>query len=231
VRIAVVQHRERDDAADGARVLAEAAVRASEAGAEAVFFPATAALRDVDARAEFLRLTGHLPGTRIVPVVPEGVRERVFEPNGETEVISERLGKVALLYGDACFRTEQLERMAAEKPAVLVMVPRSESELQAEAALELALGLSESTSGLVIVAETTGGDFGKPSHGSSAIIHLGDMMAEAYEDDEILYADVFEPVPMPEPASPLPEVPTILQQRLASHEGRRPDPGYLADLS
>lgn len=231
MRIAVIQHRERERAADGARALAQAAARASEVGAEAVFLPASSALSDPAARSEFESATDGLPGTRVVPLFAAGTTSRALSATGDLGPLTARLGDVALLFGDACFERDQLERLAAEKPPVLVMLPRSESDLQAEAVLELALGLSESTSGLVVVIDTTGGEPGEPGHGSSAIILLGDVMAEAYEDDEILYADIIEPVPEPEAALPLPQLPTILEQRLASHQGRRLDPGYPADLS
>jgi hypothetical protein len=56
-------------------------------------------------------------------------------------------------------------------------------------------------------------------------------MAEAITDDELLVADIMVPPPAPQPRERLPDVPTILQQRLAHHEGRKLDSGYLADLS
>lgn len=231
MKLAVVQHRLRGDAVEDARRLAHAAKWASEQGAEAVFFPSVDALREPDARAVFATATDELPGSRVVPLVSEGVRAQVFKATDAIPGVGERLGPVALLYGDACIDPAVLERTAAERPSVLVLVPRSESDLQAEAIIELAMRLSESAAGLVIVAETTGGGFGEPGHGTSAVILLGDLMAEAYEDDEVLLVSVQEPVPLPESPEPLPEVPLILQQRLAQHEGRRPDPGYLADLS
>ncbi len=116
-------------------------------------------------------------------------------------------------------------------PNVAVLLPRSESDLQAEAVLELAIALSDSLAGLVIVVDTDGSEPGHPGHGGSAIIMFGKVVAEAMSGDDILFADVELPVGRPEPREPLPEMPTILQQRLAHHQGHHLEVDYLADLS
>jgi hypothetical protein len=112
-----------------------------------------------------------------------------------------------------------------------VFLPRSENELQAEAILELALALSDSLAGLVIVVEPDGAEPGDPGHGGSAIIMFGKMVAEAMSGDDILYADIELPVGPPEPREPLPQMPPILQQRLAHHQGHQLEVDYPADLS
>lgn len=230
MKLAVIQHRLRTDALDDAREAAAEAARAAEAGAELIVLPALDSLADNAAREAFAEATRELRTGLLVPLVTPAVRAHVFTA-AEIPTIAERLGSAALLYGDACMDAAVLERTAAEKPAVLILAPKSEGDLQAEAMLELAIGLSESAAGLVVIAEAIGGDFGEPGHGGSAVVLLGDVMAEALADDDRLLVDVPEPVPVPEPREPVPQVPTILQQRLANHEGRQLDPGYLADLS
>lgn len=228
MNIAVVQHRPSPDAVADAHAVASEVALAAEGGAELIVLPSLDSFADPAARRAFTEATRSLPAGLVVPLVEPGVRAHVFTAT-ELPTITERLGPVALLYGDACMDAAVLERTAAEKPSVLILVPKSEGELQAEAMLELAIGLSESAAGLVMVAETIGGDFGEPGHGGSAIVLLGDVMAEAMEAETIM-ARVSEPVPVPEPRDAVPAVPTILQQRLANHEGRHLDPGYLADL-
>ena len=62
----------------------------------------------------------------------------------------EGLGRIALLAGDACMTGLELVRILGDAPNVAVLAPRSENDLQAEAVMELAIGLSESLAGLVV---------------------------------------------------------------------------------
>lgn len=140
-------------------------------------------------------------------------------------------GRVVVIAGDAAIDPEQHRRVAAGPPDVLVLAPGSESDLQAEAVVELAIGLSVSVAGLVIVAETSGAEPGSPGHGGSAIVMLGEVLAEAVFDDQTLMAEIDPHIPSPEPRAPLPEPSTILAQRLAHHRGERAAVRYLADLS
>ena len=232
MKVAVVQHRLRGDAAADARALGEAAHEAARAGAGFVIFPEVFSL---DAGAErdamFAAIDAHLGDVPyLVPHVGPDVLEMAFAA-AELPGVSERLGTVALLVGDACIDTRRLHGAAASEPAVLVLAPRSESEIQAEAVLELAIQLSESAAGLVIVVDPAGAEPGEPGHGCSAIISVGELVAEAVESDDLLVADVGEPAPQPMPREPLPAVPPILLQRLAHHEGRVPEVDYPADLS
>jgi hypothetical protein len=215
-----------------ARGLADASAAAAEKGAEAVFFPVALPIDEIEAHERLTELVADMPGTRLIPRIAAGTRAQVFPVTSEIPVIGSRLGRTALIHGDACFNEGVLQRTAAVGPEVLVMTPMSENELQAEAVLELAIGLSESAAGLVIVAEPVGAEPGEAGHGGSAIVLLGKVLAEALgEEGDVLVADVPEPVPAPEPPEPVPPMPTILAQRLATHEGRRLDMGYLADLS
>lgn len=193
MRLAVVQHRCRDDAAEDAATLAGAAEAAVAEGATAFVLPEV-----------------------VSPVAVQGM---------------EPFGHVVVIAGDAAIDPEQHRRLAGDPPDVLVLAPGSESELQAEAVLELAIGLSVSLAGLVIIAEASGAEPGSPGHGGSAIILLGEVLAEAVFDDQTLTADIDLPVLRPEPRAPLPALQPILVQRLAHHRGERPAMGYLADLS
>lgn len=232
MRIAVIEHRLRESATEDARALARAAAAASDGGAEIVFFPHALPIDEADAQIELTRLIAGLPGTRLIPRIAAGVRAQVFPVTDQVPVIGEHLGTVALLHGDACMNSSVVAGTTMAKPSLLVMTPGSESDLQAEAMLELALGLSESVAGLVVIAECVGAEPGDPGHGGSAIILLGQVLAEAIGDEgDVLFADVPTPLPAPEPPEPLPQVPTILEQRLAHHEGRKLDMGYPADLS
>jgi hypothetical protein len=193
LRLAVVQHRCRADAAEDAAELARAAEAAVAAGANAIVLPEV-----------------------VAPVTVQGL---------------EQFGRVVVVAGDAAIDPEQHRRLAADAPDVLVLAPGSESDLQAEAVVELAIRLSVSVAGLVIVVETSGAEPGSPGHGGSVVVLLGEVLAEAVFEEQTLDVDVTLPVPAPEPRAPLPELPTILAQRLAHHRGERPVVGYLADLS
>ena len=193
MRLAVVQHRCRTDAADDVATLARAAEAALAEGATALVLPEV-----------------------VSPVAVQGL---------------EPFGRVVIIAGDAAIDPEQHRRLAADPPDVLVLAPGSESELQAEAVLELAIGLSVSLAELIIITETSGAEPGSPGHGGSAIILLGEVLAEAVFDDQTLTADIDLPILAPEPRAPLPVLPTILAQRLAHHRGERPAVDYLADLS
>lgn len=230
MRIAVIEHRLTGDSLEDARSLGQSAIRAAEAHAEAVFLPAVVQPDDAQANAVLEEALRSLPATYIIPKTASQVG-RAF--GGHTDSpIDERLGKAVMLLGDACVDSAQLSAVARSRPAVLVLNPRSESELQAEAFVELAVGLSESAAGLVIVAEAVGAEPGDPGHGGSAVVLLGEVIAESVDGDGgILYADVPEPVPHPSAPNDVPELPTILAQRQAQHAGRKLDMGYFAELT
>ena len=113
-----------------------------------------------------------------------------------------------------------LGEVASRHPSIVVLSPRSETDLQAEAMLEYAIALSSSLAGLMVVAECSGAEPLETGHGGSAIVVLGDVVAEALADDDILVADVALPLAEPHPREPLPVVPPLLAQRVAHHAGR-----------
>jgi len=231
VIIAVVQHRLRDSAEEDARALASAASRAAEGGAELIVFPEVPSLHEHPAREDLYAQLDPLED-RVPWIVPHAGPDCIGQ-SWSPEVLPglEGLGSVALAVGDAVIDPAAIGRLALERPALLVAAPRSESDLQAEAVLELALGLSDSVTGLVIVIEPSGAEPGQPGHGGSAVAMYGEMVAEATEDEDVLLANVVVPVPQPEPRGPIPGVPPILLQRLAHHRGERVPVDYPADPS
>jgi predicted amidohydrolase len=230
MRIAVVQHALRASAAEDAAALAEAARAAEAAGADVVVMPEVPSLRvDAEARDKLYDALEGLAGIRIIPAAGPGHDGIVFVADPVEG--AEELGSIALLIGDAAFRGREWLGALAKSPKIGFMFPRSESDLQAEAAFEVALAFSDSLCGVIAIAECAGAEPGDVGHGGSAIIQLGNVVAEAGDGDDLLVADIETPVAQPEPREPLPTVPPLLTQRLAVHAGQRPSVEYLADLS
>ncbi len=229
MKIAVVQHAQRANASADAEGLFSAAQAAASAGGEFVVMPEVFSLHGDPARDALYERLGELDGMRFIPHV--GRQTQAFAYLADHLEGLEQLGRVALVVGDAVMDPAELERIAENPPSVLLLAPRSESDLQAEAVLELAIALSESVAGLVVISETSGAEPGEPGHGGSAIVLLGEVVAEALAPDDVLVIDVPVPVPVPEPREPLPPVPPILLQRLASHHGEKVPTDYPADLS
>ncbi|MHB9003472.1 MAG: hypothetical protein ACYC6C_05345 [Coriobacteriia bacterium] len=154
----------------------------------------------------------------------------VFSSDNLRPDAASALGEAAVLEGDRCFDPDEYERLRGREPAALVLHPGSESELQAAAVLELAVSLSSNLAGLVVVVEDTGGQPGESSHGGSAIVHAGEVLAEAEDGAQVLTAGVTLPLPRPVAHGSALEVPTILQQRLANHQGRHLKVDYPSDI-
>ncbi len=223
MRIAVVQHQLQRSPREDAEAFTEAVRAAVGRGAELIVAPRFPSDRDA---VSLMSLARDAAGP--VPLV--GAEARAW-PDGAVPVTgAEALGSVLAVSGDASFDPALWSRALDWAPNVLIMSPLSENDLQAEAALEVAIALSDALAGLVIVAECAGGELGEPGHGGSAVVLVGSVLAEAFSDGDVLIADVTVPVPQPEPRDALPQLPTILAQRLAHHEGRRLDVGYLADV-
>lgn len=222
MRIAVVQHVPRPAPAQDLEALVAATTRAAAGGATWVVLPVVPALDQGPLHEElWCRLEGDVPGVgALVASADEGA-------NGGDE---EAPGLTVTLAGDHCYSPASLEAAHASAPGVLVLAPGAESELQAEATLELALELSTSVASVVIVVETDGAEPGEPGHGGSAIVHLGEVVAEALSGDDILFADIEAPVGPPEAPSPLPGIPLLLAQRVAAHGGHKLEVDYPADL-
>jgi predicted amidohydrolase len=229
MRIAVIQHVLRKDDHEDAVALANAAADATDMGASVVVFPRVPVLADTsdgDPVAKAFDAIDEKQKDRVIYINPAAVLE------GAHVAPLPYLGRTALLVGDAAMDAQEILTASGKKPFAAILAPGSENDLQAEAIAELALGLSQSLAGLVIVAEAIGAEPGEPGHGGSAIVHLGKVLAEAMgTGDETLTAEFEDNVPQPEPRALLPQVPTILSARLAHHHGRKPDVDYPADLS
>jgi hypothetical protein len=227
VKIAVIHHNVRGDAGADADALVESARLACASGAQTVACPRIPSLVEMD-REGREALVGRIEGCA------EGAALLVSfaRDDGGPRIVESPLGRTALLAGDTCLRENVLRTLVTEGVDTVVWRPGAESELQAEAILEYALGCSPALAGLLLLAECSGGEGHDSCRGTSAIIHAGQIVAEATGTaDEVLIVDGEVPVAAPEPAMPLPELPPILAQRLAFHDGRKPPVNYLADLS
>jgi predicted amidohydrolase len=224
MKLAAIQHRPRENAKLDAQALVDASVAAAQQGAEVVVLPDVASLQEDGRAAQFLlsALANDLPAFPIMTSVDRALRgvasvvalpERLVAPGS-------RFDKASIITGDACIDASELARVAEWRPAIAVLHPRSETDLQAEAMIEFAIALSDSLAGVVVVAECAGAEPLSPGHGGSAIVVLGSVMAEALFDDDVLLADVTLPFPQPLPREPLPPVPPLLQQRFLHHTGQ-----------
>lgn len=226
VKFAVVQHALRPTPAQDLEALVLAVAHAAAQGAGVVFLPAITSVYDGPLYDDLFRRTSEVaPGIEIVPARDD------HKPGRLAVEMIESLGSTVVLVGDDAIDLEALERCAAARLGVLVLAPGAESELQSQAVLELAIALSTSVASLVIVAETHGAELGEPGHGGSAVVHLGQMLAEAIDDEGLLLAEVVGPLGPPEVPEAMPEVPSVLLQRLGAHRGRKLDVAYPADLS
>lgn len=226
MKFAVVQHAIRPAPAQDLEALVLAVSRAAALGAEMVFLPYVSALYEGPLADELVRrVVAEAPSVEVVTA------QRAQDVSGHfTAAATALLGPGVVLVGDDAIDLEVLRRCVAEKPGVLLLSPGAESDLQSQAVIELALALSTSLASLVLVAEADGAELGEAGHGGSAILHLGQVLAEAVSGDDLLLADVVTPLGPPEAPEALPEIPPVLLQRLAAHRGRKLDVGYPADL-
>ncbi len=228
MRIAVLHHRCRGDAAADVAALTEAARSACEQDAEVIVCPRPPSLAGMPLDEREVLLAG-------IDGCAEGAALLVSfaaDDDSTGRIVETPLGTTALASGDACLRPETASRIKEARADSVVWRPGAESELQAEAILEYALECAPALAGLVVLAECSGTVVHPAHDGTSAIIHLGELVAEsASADDEVLMVDVEVPLPAPEPDLALPEPPPMLVQRIAAHEGRKPPVDYPADLS
>lgn len=226
MRLAVVQHRSRPAPAQDLEAIVIAAAQALSRGASVLVLPDVSDLLDGPLADElFCRLEESAPGLEIVVVHPASDEDASFILRD-----IQPLGRVVLLRGDSCFDEAVLTAAAASEPGLAVLAPGSESELQAQAVLELAVPLSTSLASVVVVAETDGAELGDPGHGGSAIVHLGQVLAEAMAGDDMLIVDLPEPLGPPEAPAAMPKMPPVLLQRAAAHRGQKVAVDYPADL-
>jgi predicted amidohydrolase len=227
MRIAVIQHRLRAHERQDLAALLALAEQASDDGATVIVCPGVPGLRGntrvFNAFLENMRT--HAPGSLVIsPLVAEPT-------DGASDALLTPLGRTLALVGDACIDPALHDRICAMSPQAMVWQADAESALQAEAVLELALDASLSLAGLVVIAANVGGSGRTAGFGGSAIVHLGEIVAEAGEEEDVVIATIDVPVELPDRPGPLPVLPPILAQRLAHHHGTRPLPDWPADLT
>jgi predicted amidohydrolase len=226
VRIAVVQHRIRTHERMDLAALLSLSEQAEDEGADVIVYPNVPGLcGSASLLAAFAQnVTERAPQVSIVAPCASDATAKAPEP------VATRLGRTLLLGGDACIDTDLYPAIESMGLEALVWQAETESPLQAEALLELALDASLSQAGLVLAACLAGEARGVASHGGSAIVHLGEILAEAGSGEDLLIADVAVPVSLPERRG-LRAVPApILAQRLAVHRGKKVRPAYPADV-
>ena len=215
MKIAVVQHRMRAHERMDLAALLSLSEEAADQGAQAIVYPCVPGLAaSVTLLPAFVEnVLERAPGiTMIAPcVAPRRV--------GPAKPVPTTLGSTLVLAGDECIDPATFPDTEAMGLDAMVWQVDPESALQAEAILELALDASLSQAGLVLVAATVGRARGVESFGGSAIVQLGELMAEAGSDEELLVADVNVPVALPARRAPRAVPAPILQQRLAVHRG------------
>ncbi|HEX9093928.1 MAG TPA: hypothetical protein VF902_08090 [Coriobacteriia bacterium] len=225
MRIAVVQHRIRTHERMDLAALLSLAEQAADEDADVVVFPC---------------IPGLLPGAGLLEAFAANVLDRAPQVSllspcvavrrrGTVQSIATRLGRTAVLAGDECIDAGLFADLEALELEALVWQMDTESALQAEATLELALDASLSLAGLVLVSSLAGEARGLHSFGGSAIVHLGELLAEAGDDEDLLLADLSTPVALPVRRGPRPVPAPVLTQRLAVHRNLRPGAAHPSD--
>lgn len=225
MRIATVQHLLRAHERMDLAALLSLCQEASEEGAALIVCPHVPGLVHSEqmSRAFNENVRAYAPGSAVITPFASASK------SDPLAVSHSAAGRALVLGGDECLDPELYPTIEILAPGMLVWQVETESTLQAEALLELALDASQSQSGLIVIATPVGNARGTESCGGSAIVHLGEIVAEAGSGEEIIYADVVVPVMLPEKrrmrAVPAP----VLQQRLAVHRGKRPRLDHLSE--
>lgn len=231
MKIAVIQHQLRPAPAQDLEALVLSAARADALGADVVVVPDVRPVHAGPLADELeRRLAEAVTRARVVEVAPDA--EGDMAGAGLWRVWDEPdIGRVALLSGDGCIDSAVLRRVSEQAPGIAILSPCSESELQAEALIETAIALSTSLASVVVIAETDGAPPGAVGHGGSAVVHLGELLAEALSGDDLLVVELPTPLGPPEVPLALPAITGVLAQRHAAHRGERVQVDYPADLS
>lgn len=227
MRIAVVQHRVRTHARMDLAALLEASETAADDGAQVIVYPRLPEMgTDSPMLDAFFRtVQERCPGL-------QWVRPRIRYHAGESmECRPTALGTTIVLVDDDCIDPSLFEGIQGLGCQSLVWLFSAEDDLQAEAVIELALEASLTLAPLVLVVAATGEARGANAHGTSAIVYLGEILAEGGAGDDVLIADVAIPGEWAARSRMLPELMPVLSQRLAAHHGRKVEVDYPADLS
>ena len=226
MKVAVVQLRIRVHVRMDLAALLSATEQAAEEGADVVVYPYAPWItgqpllepffENVEQRAPEIKWIR--PGWRCSP--------------GIVQARPTALGSTVVLEGDDCIDPALLPLLRALGCDALVWLFDAEDDLQAEALLELAMEASVTIAPLIVIASLTGEARGVVQHGISAIVHMGEIVAEAgSDDDEVLVADVPRKAVPLERGHSLPEPAPVLAQRLAAHRHTKVPVDYPADLS
>ena len=225
MRIATVQHRLRAHERMDLAALLSLCQEASEDGAALIVCPHVPGLVHSEqmSRAFMENVRSYAPGSAVLtPFASAGKADPLV-------VTHSAAGRTLVLGGDECIDPDLYPAIEVLAPGMMVWQTETESTLQAEALLELALDASQSQSGLIVIAAPVGNARGVESFGGSAIVHLGEIMAEAGDGEEIIYADVVVPVMLPEKRRMRTVPAPVLQQRLAVHRGKRAKIDHLSE--
>ncbi|MDO8963756.1 MAG: hypothetical protein Q7W30_04605 [Coriobacteriia bacterium] len=227
MRVAVVQHRMRAHERMDLASLLTLCERASEEGAQVIVLPAVPGLAGNELLIQaFLRnAEERAPGlTWITPQhVWGGVGEPVCRPTA--------LGSTLVLGQDHCIDPDVIAGAQELSCDTMVWQFDAEDALQAEALLEFALDASVAVTPLIVIADVVGSARGVEGHGTSAIVYMGEIMAEAGSGEDLLIADVPAPAPLTQPSRRVPSPAPVLAQRLAAHHGTKLATPYPADLT
>lgn len=226
MRIAVAQHRIRTHERIDLAALLALSERAADEDAAVVVFPCVPGLDfGSGLMSAFIQnVTDRAP--QLAMVSPCAGRRRA----GQLEAVVTRLGRTLVLADDECIDPDHFPAVESLGLEALVWQIDTESPLQAEAVLELALDASLSLAGLVIISGIDGEARGVRSCGGSAIVHLGEILAEAGGGEDLLLSDVAVPVCLPARRGPRPVLAPVLAQRLAVHRHTKARPGYPATI-
>ena len=217
MKIAVVQHRIRTHERMDLAALLFMSEQAEDEGADVIVYPCVPGLGYASSLMTAFASNVIERAPQVSIVAPCAARSR----GGDIQSIPTRLGSTLVLAGDDCIDAStypQIETLGLE---ALVWQMDTESPLQAEALLELALDASLSQAGLVLTACLWGEARGVSSSGGSAIVHLGEILAEAGDGEDLLIAEVPVPVALPERRGRRAVPAPVLQQRLAAHRGKQ----------
>ena len=225
MKVAVVQLRIRVHVRMDLAALLAATERAADEGADVIVYPYAPWITGQPLLEPFFtNVEQRAPGIT-------WVRPSWRYSGGAMEARATGLGRTVTLEGDDCIDPTTLALGRALDCDALVLLFDAEDELQAEAVLELALEASVTVAPLVVIASLTGEARGVAQHGVSAIVHMGEILAEADPDDEVLMADVPRTSAPLERGHSLPEPAPVLAQRVAAHRHTKVSVDYPADLS
>lgn len=217
MKIAVVQHRIRTHERMDLAALLFMSEQAEDEGADVIVYPCVPGLGYASPLMTAFASNVVERAPQVSIVAPCAARSR----GGDLRRVPTRLGSTLVLAGDDCIDALMYPEIESLGLEALVWQMDTESPLQAEALLELALDASLTQAGLVLTACLWGEARGVDSSGGSAIVHLGEILAEAGDGEDLLFAEVPVPVTLPERRGRRAVPAPVLQQRFAVHRGKR----------